>query len=479
MYDRIIASVTATPWAIEPSRGQAVFDALSRRVDAGVSDPEAIRLAREIAADRKKKQPASKSRSVGYVPVFGILTQRADWFAEVSGLASYESVGQQIDAYLADPEIEAIVLHVDSPGGSVYGVEQAAIKINAAAKKKRVIAVVDSLAASGAYWLAAQASEIVVVPDGEVGSIGVFHPHVDQSRAIDASGRKITLVSAGRLKTATNGYEPLSSDGRAVIQKGVDDFYDLFIRAVARGRNVSQSTVRSDFGEGATVRARVAVSRGMADRIGTLDEVLDGYGVSLTGSRPAQLAAATGPSRMSSDPEIAKRKALLEMDEISSRKALLAADRRHPTIAPVTPVTTAAIQHGPVTEELRRIAAHEAGHAIVATEVGARVSLLSIIPEPGYLGVCRHAKIRDGVSDAAICHAGAIAEKLMGFSHIELGGTDASDLAGDQVGRSTDGREKARKILGSNLLALRRLQAALLERRWLDGDQVRQIIRGW
>ena len=117
-------------------------------------------------------------------------------------------------------------------------------KIAAASKTKCVIAVANSLAASAAFWLASQASELVVTPGGQVGSIGVFAIHVDESAFDPAIGRAVTIVKAGERKNAEHPYGPLDQTGRESMQSTVNDYYAKFVRAVARGRNATQSAVK-------------------------------------------------------------------------------------------------------------------------------------------------------------------------------------------------------------------------------------------
>ena len=302
MYDRVIAAALGTPWAILPEKLQAIEVFLSR---AGRGDT----LTREEieAAKQKPRHQAKPPRGVGLIQVFGTITPRADWMSEWSGGTSAEAVGRAVDELAADPAAEAIVMEFDSPGGSVYGTEQLALKVEAAAKQKKVIAVVNSLAASAAYWVASNASEIVVSPDGEVGSIGVYLMHRDVSKATDTRGEKVTYIKAGKNKTAGNPHEPLTADAAAELQKGVDDYYDLFVRAVARGRNVSLTRVREGFGQGGTVRAKEAVAEGMADRIGTLDDVLGRYGLAAADITP--VAEAAQPDRFAA--EIRRRRLAL------------------------------------------------------------------------------------------------------------------------------------------------------------------------
>jgi signal peptide peptidase SppA len=298
-YSRILAAVAATPWAIHPEKGRVIADFLTRKAEGQDAADVWLPPIEAAAKKDKRRKPAG---TVGVIPVHGTITQRADLFSDWSGGTSTEAVGLVLDEFVADPSVDAVILDVDSPGGTVYGVEELALKIHAATKTKKVIAVANSLAASAAYWIASQASEIVITPGGEVGSIGVYLMHRDRSAAMERYGEKVTFVSAGELKTAGHSYAPLDDVSRAVLQKSVDDYYDKFVRAVARGRNASLSAVRSGFGRGDTVRAEEAVKEGMADRIGTLDAVLSRYGLSVADLTPA------ADADLKHDIEVRKRK---------------------------------------------------------------------------------------------------------------------------------------------------------------------------
>lgn len=283
LYERIIAAAVNTPWAIEPSKLQVIESFLARKSRGESISEHEIATAKQ---QQRKSQPTPPG-GVGLVGIYGTITQRADLMQEWSGGTSTEKVGQQIDALAADPHVKAIVLDVDSPGGSVYGVAELADKIRAIAKDKKVIGVANSEAASAAYWLISQCSEVVVSPSGQVGSIGVYVAHVDQSEAMKLMGRAVTLVSAGERKVAGNSYGPLDQIGKEELQKSVDDYYSLFTAAVAKGRGRMQGTVQNGFGKGGMVRAQEAVSEGMADKVGTLEDVLGRYGLSMADVSPA------------------------------------------------------------------------------------------------------------------------------------------------------------------------------------------------
>jgi capsid assembly protease len=278
MYERVIEACTESPWAILPAKLAVIEAFLSRKASGETLSEEEI----EAALPRGRQRPGAPivPAGVGLIPIHGTITNRANVMSNFSGGTSTELAGQQLNALVNDPNVTAIVLDISSPGGSVYGVEQLALQIQAATKTKPIIAVANALAASAAYWIASAASELVVTPDGEVGSIGVYQMHVDKSARAASDGQKVTYIKAGRLKAVGNPHEPLTDEAKADLQKGVNDYYDMFVTAVARGRKVSEATVRNGFGEGSTVRAKEAVASGMVDRIGTLDSVLGRYGLS-------------------------------------------------------------------------------------------------------------------------------------------------------------------------------------------------------
>lgn len=277
-YDHILTAVAATPWAMEVEFGRAVAAILSARV-AGRENHEGVSVAQAAAAAREKRKMKARPKNVAVVPLYGMMTPRADFFTETSGLLSVEQVGQMVDAAAADPAVDAIVLDIDSPGGSVFGTAELGGKVAAAAAQKKTIAVANHLAASGAFWVGAQASEFVVSPSAMVGSVGVYLMHVDESEALKAGGVAVTYVASSPEKVSGASEKPLDATGRAEMERVVADYYAEFVRAVAKGRGVSQAKVREDFGRGGVVTAADAVSRGMADRVASLDDVLSRFGV--------------------------------------------------------------------------------------------------------------------------------------------------------------------------------------------------------
>lgn len=273
MYEHIVQAVQALPWAILPEKLAIIREILILRTKGERLTADEIKA--ELEAARPERTTITGGQGVAVIPVVGTLIPRGNLLMEASGAASVQRLTTQFRLALADPEVGSILLDIDSPGGQVGGIEELANEIYQARGQKPITAIANGLAASAAYWIAAAADELVVTPSGEVGSIGVFAMHQDISVALDNLGVKMSLISAGKYKTEGNPFETLGEEARGAVQGRVDDYYDMFTKAVARGRGVSQADVTGGFGEGRVVGAKQAVKLGMADRVATIDQVID------------------------------------------------------------------------------------------------------------------------------------------------------------------------------------------------------------
>lgn len=226
-----------------------------------------------------REPAAAPSAGIAVIPLQGGLTPRGLTFFGrliVPGMADFRAAG---DRAAADPNVGAIVLDVNSPGGTYAGTPETAAAVARWAQAKPVIAVVDTMMASAAYFIGSQATEIVVTPSGEVGSIGVLATHMDFSRALEAEGVTPTIIRSRPSKADANPYEPLSEEARAAIEASVREADAEFVKAVAKGRRMTSAQVRKladEGGFGRLVSARAAVEVGMADRVATMSEVLSG-----------------------------------------------------------------------------------------------------------------------------------------------------------------------------------------------------------
>lgn len=270
-YGHVVRAFADQVWGIQENKFYAICDLVRLRAEGGLLTDDEVQV--RINAATQRSEPA-KGSSVAVIPIYGVIAQRMTLFGEISGGTSTERVAKSLRAALADSSVGSIVFDVDSPGGTVYGVQELASEIMAARGQKPMVAISNSLMASAAYWIGTAADELVVTPSGEVGSIGVFMVHEDWSKFYEEAGIKPTLIKAGKYKAEGNDIEPLSDEARDYIQGRVNDVYDEFVKAVAKGRGVNASAVKSGFGQGRVVGARDAVKMGMADRIETLDETV-------------------------------------------------------------------------------------------------------------------------------------------------------------------------------------------------------------
>lgn len=206
------------------------------------------------------------------VQIFGILDQRMSWLLWLFGGTSADEAGKEIKAALDDPEVERIVLDIDSPGGSVDGIQSLSSIIYHGKQTKPIIAYVNSNAMSAAYWIASAATEVVLSSGtARVGSIGVVAVHRDISGYQEKMGVKSTEVTAGKFKRIVSAFEPLSDEGYAFLHSQVTYTYDRFVEDVARNRRVTPKVVKDEMAEGRIFIGEQAVAAGLADRIATME----------------------------------------------------------------------------------------------------------------------------------------------------------------------------------------------------------------
>ena len=293
-YTQISKAVYERPWAIQPAMLAVIEEIVRlRAVGAPLTDEEIE--TRIAAASNGPRTGAARAQGVAVIPVYGVISPRMNLMTALSGGTSVEGLTRAFREAMADPDVGAIVLDVDSPGGQVEGITELAAEIRSARGQKPVTAVANHVMASAAYWLASAADEIVATPSAQVGSIGVIGHHLDTSRADDIAGETWTVITAGEGKDANSGHVPLSADGRAEMQALADDFYALFTADVATARSVPVATVVDEW-KAQVYTAKRALGKGLVDRIDTLDATVRRMVVQAnqTGAAAAHALAAAG-----------------------------------------------------------------------------------------------------------------------------------------------------------------------------------------
>lgn len=272
-----IPDLLNAPWAILPGKLEEMQDVYYSHLAGEPRDISAFQA--KISAslyddDEEKAPPYEVIDGVAIISVRGVLSRRMNLFTYFSGGTSTEYLLRDFRAAFADPAVEAVLLSVDSPGGAVGGITLITNEIYNARGQKPIVAYAADMMASAAYWIGSSADLIVAEDTSVLGSIGVITMHTDRSQADAKAGIKRTYLTAGKYKAIANDAEPLTQDARASIQEELDYYYTLFVDAVARNRGVSADEVLANMADGRTFIGTQALSAGLIDSIGTIDDAL-------------------------------------------------------------------------------------------------------------------------------------------------------------------------------------------------------------
>lgn len=273
---RIIDLLTS-PWAIVPDRLTEIAEIYNTHLKGEKIDLKIIEAQLGKPLNRED-QGYEVVDGVAVIPVDGIIAKKMNLFTKVSGGASTQLIGRDFQQALQDPTVRAIVLNIDSPGGSVDGTFELANMIYESRGKIPIIAHTDGMMASAAYAIGSAADKVYISGDTtQVGSIGVIALHRDISKAEEKTGIKTTHIVAGKYKAVGSPYAPLSEDDKAIIQKDIDYLYSVFVQDIARNRGVSTDQVLSDMAEGQIFIGKQAIGAGLVDGVVTLDGLISQY----------------------------------------------------------------------------------------------------------------------------------------------------------------------------------------------------------
>ncbi|RWM29779.1 S49 family peptidase [Mesorhizobium sp.] len=287
---RALEMAMSAPWAMLSEHVEQLLDIAARE---NQTTPEALEAYRAARADNGER--LGIRGNVGILYAKGPMFKGANLMTAYSGATSYDMLRRDLQTALDAPSIEAIMLHIDSPGGEVSGCDELATAIYQARGRKPITAYISGTGCSGAYWLGAAADRIVVSDSAMVGSIGVVLGITDRKKADERSGiSRLDFVSS-----QSPGKRPdVETDaGKAKVQKLVDDLGDVFVSAVAKYRGVSKSTVVSEFGQGGVEIGANAVKRKMVDEVGQFEatlRTLSARGKASRSTRPAGWRAFRG-----------------------------------------------------------------------------------------------------------------------------------------------------------------------------------------
>lgn len=255
------------PWCITPLMHRTMTDILVQHMRG--EKPAAFFM----LDDSEETAPAMiLDDGVAIIPVKGVISKDVSKMEKMSGAIDVREIGEMIDAALSDPRTTAIVLNVDSPGGSITGVPELAAKVAEANKSKPVFAYTDGMMASAAYWISAGASAIYAAGSAVVGSIGCYLALLDESRAYELAGYRTEVIKAkgSPMKAAGLPGTSLTDEQRIELQEGVDHVYGQFRDFVLQSRAVPDEAMR-----GGTYFGTECGPTGLIDSISTLENCVN------------------------------------------------------------------------------------------------------------------------------------------------------------------------------------------------------------
>lgn len=259
---RAFELAASRPWLMLPDALDGLM-AIADRQGA----PEALeaRLGRQLENTRA----VTVRNGVAIIPVVGPIMRYANLFTRISGATSTQELATDFQTALDDPKIKAIVFNVDSPGGEANGINELSDMIHAARGKKPIKAYGGGSVASGAYWVASAADELIVDDTALLGSIGVVVEVL--TREAREGEKRWTITS----RNAPNKRPDISTEeGRAEISKSIDALGDVFVAKVARNLGVDVDKVPAMGDHGGLLVGAAAVKAGLAHRLGSLETLI-------------------------------------------------------------------------------------------------------------------------------------------------------------------------------------------------------------
>lgn len=313
----LASRVFGTPLLIHPRKLEVILSVVGPRM--GMVVPETSAQLAQIPPPERVMRTDLQVPNIAVISILGTLVRRTGAMDAASGLTSYASISAQINAAINDPNVDAVLLDIDSPGGEAGGAFDLADEIVSARSSKPIWAVANDDAFSAAYAIACSAERIYLTRTGGVGSIGVIALHVDQTQRDALDGYRYTAIYAGDRKNDLSPHLPLSNEASTALQTEVDRLYEMFISTVATNRGLDAQAVRDT--QAGLFYAGDAIEAGFADAIGTADDALRALAMEVQ-QRKSAIARSFGSGREMEvslpDPVLSKEKLMSQASPQSS-----------------------------------------------------------------------------------------------------------------------------------------------------------------
>ena len=206
------------------------------------------------------------------IDIEGIITSAPGGGFLSDGGLSVDGIQRALEQAADDKNVKAIVLRVNTPGGEVTASDNLYNAVRKAAAKKKVVVYMDSIAASGGYYLACGASKIVANETTLTASIGVIIQTINYSQTFDKVGLQTLTFASGKFKDTLSGGRPMREDERQYIQSLVSSMYDKFVGIVAQARKIDEAELRNGVADGRVVTGKQALEYKLVDQLGYIED---------------------------------------------------------------------------------------------------------------------------------------------------------------------------------------------------------------
>jgi len=272
----ILKAMGGYPWAIQRAELDKIVAIATRS-----NEIEALRANNNGVALNNNHKTVVRD-GVAIIPITGSIFRYANLLTEVSGGTSTQMLSLDLNEALSNKDVKGILLDIDSGGGQANGISELSDMIFHARGAKPIKAYIGGSGASAAYWIGSSADEVVINSTGMAGSIGAMLSFDDDTDKKEADGiKEVKIISS---------VSPLKNSD-SELQALVDSLGEIFVETVARNRNTTLENVKENFGKGGLFVGKDAVNAGLADKVGTFEEVLSSFKTSNQGGYQAKLEA--------------------------------------------------------------------------------------------------------------------------------------------------------------------------------------------
>jgi signal peptide peptidase SppA len=284
---RVLTALMCEPWLLTPQMHKTLTDIAKAHAFGGQAEQLQHAKASEMPANPApfnftlieafeagpdgKPDKTRKRGTVASIPIQDVIGRKFSNSLYSSGVTSIDVFQRLVKIAAEDDVVSAIVLTIDSPGGVAMGTPEAAESVRRASTVKPVLAYVDGLCCSAAYWIASQAHAIYAMPSAEVGSIGAYMAVMDVSRAAEMEGIRVEIFKSGKHKGMGYPGTSLTDEQRDMLRAQVMEIAGKFKAEVRKGRELD---ILDDAMQGQSFSVEAGLKLGLIDQVGTFDEVV-------------------------------------------------------------------------------------------------------------------------------------------------------------------------------------------------------------